>query len=45
MTSWWASLMAVAGTLAGALTTNLLEARVGRVQRREVVLEGEAKNC
>jgi hypothetical protein len=39
MTTVWPSLIAVLGTLAGAMTTGLLQARVGRAQRREVLAE------
>ncbi|RJQ92388.1 protein kilB [Amycolatopsis panacis] len=39
MTSWVTSLIAVGGTLAGAATTNLLQTRVNRAQRREALQE------
>lgn len=39
MTTWWTSVIAVGGTLAGAVTTNLLQIKVSKTQRREVLLE------
>jgi hypothetical protein len=39
MTTVWTSLIAICGTLAGALTSGWMQARVGRAQRREAVAE------